>query len=96
MVAAQITGAKPGVQPMPGNVSQILDMVNARTEWTDWRKTTSLWPRKSISGKIIIGQINKRSKNSFQGSRHIGGHKIRIREFATDKELFTAKLKGEV
>ena len=94
MMAAQITGAKPGIQP--GNISQVLDMVNARTEWTDWRKTTSLWPRKSISGKIIIGQINKRSKNSFKGSRHIGGRKIRIREFATNKELFEAKLKGEV
>lgn len=81
-----------GVQPLSPTAGELFHMNN---KWSEWRRTISFWPRKSISGKIIIGQINKRSKNSFKGTRALGGRKIRIHEFATNKELFTVKLKGE-
>jgi hypothetical protein len=61
-------------------------------EWTVWRKTTSVWPRSSINGNIIFGRINKRSR---MGTLSPGGHHPHITEFATNKELFEAKLRGD-
>lgn len=62
-------------------------------KWTTWRKTTSVWPRSSINGKLIFGQINKRSRPDWPP---VEGNQLapRIKEFATDKELFEARLKG--
>lgn len=58
--------------------------------WSEWRKTTSLWPRRSITGKMIIGSMCKR------GVTYYGGHgDYRVREFAKNKELFIEKLKGK-
>lgn len=62
-------------------------------KWTEWRKTTSMWPRSSINGNIIFGRINKRSR---MGALSPEGHHPCFNEFATDKELFEAKLKGVV
>lgn len=74
-------------------------------EWSEWRKTWSFIPRKSISGKWIIGRINKRS--STQHRMRIKFHffgidsyeqmvREHVREFAMSKELFEHKLKGNV
>ena len=76
------------VQPMT-STGEIFNM-SSRTEFSDWRRTTSFWPRKSINNRWIFGFINKRGKTLW------GAHgKIRCREFATNKELFTSRLKGE-
>ncbi len=57
--------------------------------WTEWRKTTSLWPRRSITGKMIVGSMYKRGRNHYADGRCPGAT-----EFATAKELFEGKLKG--
>jgi len=75
------------VQPMTGSTGDIFSMTDP---WSEWRKTISIWPRKSISGKIIFGYINKRARTIW------GAHgKLRIREFSTNKELFASRLKGD-
>ena len=75
------------IQPMPFNAGAIFRVDN---DWSNWRKTISIWPRESISGKTIFGYVNKRGK-TFRGAHG----SIRVREFATDKELFKAKLYGD-
>ena len=57
--------------------------------WSEWRKTTSLWPRRSITGKMIVGSMHKRGR-TYHGRRG----DLRDREFAKTKELFEEKLKG--
>lgn len=88
-----------GVQPMTVKTGEILSIRNDGKAWSNWRKTTSIWPRRSIDGKIIFGRINKRDRTSWEGNSNpntsgIAFNKIRIHEFATDKELFKAKLEG--
>ncbi len=88
MIAEQIVG----VQPMTSSSTQVFNMkvTSPYTVWTKWHKTVSIWPRKSISGNIIFGYINKR------GRTYNGPHgNLRCREFATDKEVFTSRLKGD-
>lgn len=81
-----------GVQPMTGT-GAIFNI----EPWSDWRRTISIWPRKSVTGKIIFGWINKRStmiaKPVKRGKPWRVQH-IRIREYMTNKELFKAKLEG--
>lgn len=89
MIAAQIVG----IQPMT-NTNNIFNMSDEHY-WTQWRRTISIWPRRSINNKIIFGWINKRSREDMRpgwGEMYI--LRPNIIEFATDKELFTAKLKG--
>lgn len=57
--------------------------------WSEWHKTTSLWPRRSITGKMIVGSMCKRGR-TYHGRRG----DLRDRQFAKDKELFEEKLKG--
>lgn len=63
--------------------------------WDDvkWEEYTSYIPRKSITGKIIIGKMHKRWRSAsmpYRGPNGIGNHK----QFAKTKELFEGKLKG--
>ena len=63
---------------------------NFMGSWTNWRKVF-VWPwdkKASISGKKIWGKINYRRNKlviSSQGTR--------LWEYATDKEVFTKRLK---
>ena len=94
IIAADIVG----VQPMQGSTGSIFKMkVKDETlinPWSEWRKTTSLLPRKSISGKWIFGRINKRGRNIWPDNV-MHGRATRKREFATNKELFASILKGD-
>jgi len=66
-------------------------------DWDPWHRVTSLIPRKSISGRWIIGRIQKRGKTIRRLTPTKGGSAMlrsRIHEFATDKELFEWKLKN--
>lgn len=85
MLAEQIVG----VQSMTATQREIFNIINP---WSEWRRTTSLWPRRSIGGKWIFGCINKRGKPNWND--HYGTRRLRKREFATNKELFKLKLKG--
>lgn len=62
------------------------------TSWTNWCKIINLWPRKSITGKMILGRINTRWKTYHGPNGNFHGQY----EYATNKELFLAKLKGEI
>ena len=93
MIAKEIVG----VQPMTQATGSVFKMKTTYSDgvlnpWTEWRKTTSIWPRRSINGKIIFGWINKRGRNVWDGP--MDGKATRKREFATNKELFTQRLKG--
>ena len=64
-------------------------------EWTEWRHTIIFWPQRSINNKIIIGWINKRSRDGMRSyNEGLPLRDSRIREFATNKELVIAKLRG--
>ena len=69
----------------------------AAPKWDPWRRTTSLIPRKSISGRWIVGRIQKRGKTVRRMTPTKGGGAMRnkrMHEFATDKQLFEWKLKN--
>ena len=59
----------------------------------NWEKYTAYFPRKSITGKWIMGKIHKRWRTPPIEHRGVGlgNHK----QYATNKELFTEKLKGK-
>lgn len=68
-----------------------------------WKEHTSYWPRKSITGKIIIGKMHKRHRKVvIRGSTTRIGNVINTvlsrttphTQYAKTKELFTEKLKG--
>jgi len=66
-------------------------------KWTDWHRTVSFIPRRSnLSGKLIFGWINKSSRTEYnnRGGGVIIQVPTRVRRYATDKELFQAKLRG--
>ena len=82
------------IQSMTCTINNAFNM-RFEFDWTQWRPTISIWPRRSINNKIIFGWINKRSRENrrlFQGE--FWQPPMRIEEFATDKELFIAKLRG--
>ena len=55
----------------------------------EWKEFKTYMPHKSITGKIIVGKMYRRTKTVLKkyGSTH--------KQYAKTKELFTAKLKGE-
>ena len=90
------------IQPMQGSTGSIfsLNVKDQTNPWGEWRKTTSFWPRKSVNGKWIFGFINKRgrwdySTEAISGGNYPNGQRTRIREFATNKELFERRLRGD-
>lgn len=63
-------------------------------EGVEWKEHTSYMPRKSITGKIIIGKMHKRWRApsiEFRGPNGIGNHT----QYAKTKELFEEKLRGK-
>lgn len=57
----------------------------------DWKEYTSYVPRRSITGKIIIGKMYRRTK----AVRKIEGAAYKYKQFAKTKELFEEKLRGK-
>ena len=59
----------------------------------EWNEYTAYFPRKSITGKWIVGKMHKRWRTPPIEHRGVGlpNHK----QYATTKELFTEKLKGK-
>jgi hypothetical protein len=82
--------------PFAGKTTKTIDDVfKKKTFWdgVEWEEYTSYIPRKSITGKIIIGKMHKRWRSAsmpYRGPNGIGNHK----QFAKTKELFEGKLKG--
>lgn len=62
-------------------------------EGVEWKEHTSYLPRKSITGKWIIGKMHKRWRTPDPVNR---GQGLGVfKEFANTKELFAEKLKGK-
>jgi len=59
----------------------------------EWEEHTSYIPRKSITGKIIIGKMHKRWRTP--PVEHRGKGLGTYKQFAKTKELFEEKLKGK-
>lgn len=59
----------------------------------EWKAYTSYIPRKSITGKIIIGKMYKRWRTPEPKMR--GKGLGTFKQFANHKELFQEKLKGK-
>ena len=80
------------------NKEELERLMNGETKWGEWRPTTSWIPRRSIlSGRWVIGRIYKRGRWTTKMVPHsMGGHKkrIRVRQYATVKEVFKWKLKN--
>ncbi len=63
-------------------------------EGVEWKEYTAYFPRKSITGKIIIGKMHKRWRTppiEHRGPNGIGN----FTQYAKTKELFEEKLKGK-
>ena len=58
--------------------------------WMAWRSVFLLIPKKSINGKTIWGPCHTRDRVEAKHHRY-----HRIYQYATKKEVFEAKLKGE-
>ena len=80
-----------GVQPLSPGVGELVSM-NKEFKWS---RTFSFRPRRSVTGKIIVGWIHKRVRVDWGDRAGPYGPTI-VHEFITDKELFAARLKGEI
>lgn len=92
MLANEITS----VQPMQGTVGNIFKLkVNYQSE--AWKKTFIFWPKVSIYGKMIFGLANIRSvwREMPPNPNHGLSDLECVVEYATNKEMFTLKLKGD-
>ena len=59
----------------------------------EWKEFTSYVPRKSITGKWIVGKMHKRWRTPPMKHRGVGlGN---FKQFAKTKELFAEKLRGK-
>jgi len=87
------------VQPMTASVGQVFRMKTTyRMSWGEWCRKIIILPRRSIYGKLVVGIINRSSRDEFDvpfGAA--AGHPVpkRFHRYASDKELFLAKLEGE-
>lgn len=59
------------------------------SEWSEWERVVVLWPQETIGGQRKVGHLYRR-----QRSHRL--HKKRQDQFATGKELFRLRLKGEI
>jgi len=102
-VAHEPLAPPPRVSPIP---PPVLDPFIKREFWDDveWKEYTSYMPRKSITGKIIIGKMHKRSKKDIikGGTYHTSNvtntildRAIPHTQYAKTKELFEEKLRGK-
>ena len=96
-VPKQIAEQLASIQPMSGTG----DIFKIGREDTvgDWKKKFTFWPKKSINDKWIFGRINERghwkwSQEVISGENYTT-HQVHTIEYATDKEIFKGKLKGD-
>jgi len=84
------------VQPMTQGTRDIFNMRTiVKSNWSEWSKKFSFWPRRSITGKLIIGPISTAWRNVRL--RHSDSDEVeesREYKWISNKELFTARLKG--
>ena len=82
--------------PYAGSIKQSAkELFKEKDFWdgVEWEEHTSYMPRKSITGKIIIGKMYKRWRTPEPKYR---GQGLGVsKQFAKKKELFQEKLKGE-
>ena len=86
-----------GTRSFDASMAKVLGPNKKEPAWRSWHMHTVIWPRRSITGKFIFGQVNRSSRDEFEvpfgvylgelepGTEH---------RYATDKELFKAKLEG--
>ena len=95
-----IADAIVGVQPMDASMAKIFGPQGGFkvAKWEAWHKTLVIWPKQSIYGKRVFGIINKSSRDEFEVpfGVYLDQHLSPGREhrYATNKELFKAKLEG--
>ena len=106
----QVYDPKPQIRikdPYAGRVTKTVDDIRRKKEFWDgikWEEFKTYRPRKSITGKIIIGKMHKRHKKIvIKGYTNRTGHVISTvlgretsrTQYANTKELFEEKLKGK-
>lgn len=94
-----IADALVGVQSMDAGMAKIFGPDSEGPAWRSWHKHIVVWPRRSIAGKFIFGQVNRSSRDEFTVPFGVYlGDKEPAEEhrYATDKELFKARLEGTV
>ena len=98
----QLAAELVGVQPMAGVAGKIFSMKPKYSDevsppWEAWHRYIVIWPRRSIYGKIVLGIVNRSSRDEFEvpfGTYMADNQPGRFHRYATNKELFTAKLDG--
>ena len=93
MMAQQILGVQPMTAPM-GNIFKLKTKYAAES----WRKKIIWMPKRSIYGKTVFGLVNERGvwkecKATGTDDNYTTWTE-RVLEYATNKELFKAKLEG--
>jgi len=66
--------------------------------WESWHDIFVIWPRRSITGKFVFGRVNRSSRDEFQVpfGVYLGDNEPgRLHRYASNKELFMARLAGE-
>ena len=103
----QIKRKRKIVDPHAGSVKKTAQEIHKKREFWDgveWKDHTSYIPRKSITGKIIVGKMHKRTKKLIiEGSisrmanitHTVLGRETSRTQYAKSKELFQEKLKGQ-
>lgn len=94
---------------MPSPFDQFLDdVIKQALKSSEWEKYFSIIPRRTITGKLAIGRMNRRMELTPMGPQGIerdetSGAYVSIEsylyeekpQYATDKELFTLSLQGK-
>ena len=71
---------------------------NIDPPWETWHSTFVIWPRRSIMSKFVFGRVNRSSRDAFKVpfGTYLGDNEPkRFHRYATNKELFIARLAGE-
>ncbi len=82
-----ISGANPLTIGANGNLT-----LSARPR-PEWEPFFAVWPKRTISGKIRMGRIMKRTQRYVEYTDFASAERITITQYATKKEAFAWKLK---
>lgn len=90
-------GRGTGKSMLAAKIKEKLAALASAEEWSEWRKTSSYIPRKSVYGKWIIGPMYERGKwvDAYDGGDFSGytfTRRQRVRQYITKKELFHWRL----
>ncbi len=82
------------VQPMTGSTGEIFNLKN-HNRWTGWERKFTIWPKRSVYGKLRWGRLYRRATLNGYGKVELYNHHPDWKEqWATKKELFKWKLAG--